>query len=181
MELETLRKDYIELVKTKDASLAKHENFLDSFLELKDYNTCLRIAITNISNPKNDGAIRKAKQLALKGGLLVTSNSNTIPNEKKRKAEGEPAIDEPRVKRPYKKRVSLKPTTTATEMKKIEGDAILDAPTYNSLRETCLKAKMPSQNTGDSSSDSEEHSGFDLFGQKEAVELPAFTVSDTFQ
>lgn len=173
MELESLRNDYFQLVKAREASLAKYESFVESTLDLKEYVTELRLAITNIPYPVADqekckltAAIKKAKQLAMKGSVTGTPTLITT-NEKKRKAESETPLEGPRVKRAYKKRASLKDralvdasnssgttatTTTTTSMHTIleEGTEVAPITGYSKLKITCMKERMPLQNTDDS-------------------------------
>lgn len=119
MELDTLRKEYFELSKLKEAST-------QALLAIKDYNTSLRLAIVGIpENPsantkkktglngeekkkcKQSVAIKKAKLLAMRGECGgVISSAVVVPNDKKRKAEND-APEMPRIKRAYKKRASL--------------------------------------------------------------------------
>lgn len=130
MELETLRSDYIELVKASRTQTSKCEQYMETILDLKERNTRLCMAIVNIPEPdykKKAGeedkrrckltlSIKKAKQLAQKGGdqTLVnnTATAATTPltPEKKRKAED---VEGPRPKRVYKKRASLSSAVTA--------------------------------------------------------------------
>lgn len=61
--------EYVTLVKCREADLAKHQHFYDAFIQLKDYNTSLRMAIANIPSTNkgnNQQAIKKAKRLANK-------------------------------------------------------------------------------------------------------------------
>ena len=61
--------EYVKLVKCREADLAKHQHFYDAFIQLKDYNASLRMAIANIPSTNKGGnqqAIKKAKRLANK-------------------------------------------------------------------------------------------------------------------
>ena len=61
--------EYVKLAKRHEAYLDKHQHFYDAFIQLKDYNTSLRMAIVNIPTTNkgiNQQAIKKAKRLANK-------------------------------------------------------------------------------------------------------------------
>lgn len=61
--------EYVKLVECREADLAKHQHFYDAFIQLKDYNTSLRMAIVNIPSTNkgiNQQAIKRAKRLANK-------------------------------------------------------------------------------------------------------------------
>jgi len=183
MELETLINAYSESIRVRDATISKHEAFLDSFLELKEYNTELRMAIANIPLPvnptkKNKGekekckltiSIKKAKLLASKGATNPTAAAVSAPSEKKRKAEE----DAPRVKRAYKKRASLveKVTEAASQ------------PIFNELNQTTLKEKSSEEEVDilDTKSESSEMDGDKLLAETREIKAAfAPTISDVF-
>lgn len=158
MELETLRNDYIQLSKLRDATLAKNEHYVDMVIELKERNANLCMAIASIpeleySGKKNEKdkcrlstALKKAKQLAQKGGV-ITNTPVVVIQEKKRKAD-----EEPRVKRAYKKRASL----TVTPISKQEEEE--EEESTNILRQTSTQKRVSEHphTSSDSSQSGEE-------------------------
>lgn len=91
LELDALRVDYINLCK--------------SVLQLKDYNTSLRVAILDIPDNVIKGEKKNLKLLqTLKRVKSLAKNGESTPLlEKKRKAESEPS-DVPQAKQSGKKR-----------------------------------------------------------------------------
>lgn len=135
---------YIQLLEKRDDDLTRHERLIESFIQLKEYNTNLRIAIVNIpqETAKNTTqvaqAIKKAKRLASKEPEIETP-------EKKRKSVFEDTT--PRVKRPYKKRKAL--AITSNTIEKDEEDKPLQSSNHN--EESSDKASDISSSSSSSS------------------------------
>lgn len=104
-ELNVLREKYIKLLENRESFVLERERFIEE----KEYNTALRLAIANIpvdskkkTNSATLQAIRKAKRLATNG-----------PSSKKRKYDSD-ATEKPKRKYVRRKLTASVTTTTTT-------------------------------------------------------------------
>ena len=108
-------RQYVELLEKRDTHLAKHERFLETFIQLKDYATSLRMAIIGIP----DETKRNKKEVALaitKAKKLANKEPVTPPPDNNKRKFDEAAL--PRVKRAYTKRKVLTTASTGVGKKK---------------------------------------------------------------
>ena len=158
----SLKDNYITLMKCRELDLVKHQHFLDSFIQLKDYNTDLRIAISNIPEKnKNSQAIKKAKRLANKEPTLYKRQQQQQPQQPQR------------VKRAYTRR-----KLTASSSKRIDSSSLDDDDDDDDDDTTTTTDSSDSSDMeGSSSSCGVDSSGDD---DVPAETKPATTVDDCF-